>query len=324
MHSQILADQGTEAAALFSSLDWHLAQSLVLVTGVRYTDERRDYTGGSTWTYNIPGLISNTFVDTGIDDTNVSWRVGLNWSPTEDMLVYGSVAKSWKSGGFFSGITLAQEQLEPYEPESLLAYEIGFKTQGAVTLSASAFYYDYEGVQTFMRGGAVQLIGNVDDAELYGVDLDLAWMPLSGLTLQVGAGWLESELGSFIGPTGVPIEQGNEMPNAPGSTLNGLVRYELPLGVAGLQLALQADARYTDETFKEATNDPLIAADSYTLYNARLALSPEDLKWELAAWGRNLGDEEYVVNGLNAGAFFLGNRNYNAPRTFGVEFTYTF
>lgn len=149
-------------------------------------------------------------------------------------------------------------------------------------------------------------------------------MPVHGLTVQAGVGLLETELSSFIGPTGVPIEQGNEMPNAPGSTVNALARYEFPLGMAGLQLALQADARYTDDTFKDATNDPLIAADSYTLYNARVALAPEDLKWELAAWGRNLGDEEYVVNGLNAGGFFLGNRNYNAPRTYGLEFTYNF
>jgi hypothetical protein len=31
-----------------------------------------------------------------------------------------------------------------------------------------------------------------------------------------------------------------------------------------------------------------------------------------------------VVQGLNVGAFYFGNRNYNAPRTYGVEFSWRF
>jgi hypothetical protein len=30
------------------------------------------------------------------------------------------------------------------------------------------------------------------------------------------------------------------------------------------------------------------------------------------------------VQGLNVGTFFIGNRNYNAPRTYGVELSYFF
>ena len=116
------------------------------------------------------------------------------------------------------------------------------------------------------------------------------------------------------------IPEGNRLANAPELTFNALVRYELPF-LFDLRAALQADAHYSDEVFKEATNDPLIKADAYWIYNARIALFPQEQNWELALWGRNLSDERYVVQGLDIGAFFLGNHNYNAPRTFGVEFS---
>ena len=39
---------------------------------------------------------------------------------------------------------------------------------------------------------------------------------------------------------------------------------------------------------------------------------------ELAVWGKNLGDEQYLTQGINLAALGYGNRNYNAPRTYGV------
>lgn len=73
-----------------------------------------------------------------------------------------------------------------------------------------------------------------------------------------------------------------------------------------------------------ALNDPLIASDAHWIYNARVALTPSEGPWELALWGRNLSDELYVVQGLNVAQLGYGNRNYNAPRTYGVSLRYQF
>jgi iron complex outermembrane receptor protein len=88
--------------------------------------------------------------------------------------------------------------------------------------------------------------------------------------------------------------------------------------------ALQADAHYADEMFKEATNDPLIKSEEYTIYNARASLLSAGREWEFALWGRNLTDELYVVQGVDIAAFGIGNRNYNAPMTYGVDFIWHF
>ena len=324
-HSLITADQTTRSAAGFVNGNWHLLDSLDLVTGLRYTKESRHYVGGSHWTLEIPTEISSTFIDKEIRDTSWSWKFGLNYKPSEDSLVYVSASKGTKSGGFFSGVTTQQRQLEPYKPESLIAYEVGAKVQGPILIGGSAFYYDYSDVQTFMRNGSapVQFIGNVSEAKVYGADVDALWRPLGGLTLQSGLGALHTELGSFVGPSGGAIPKGNKLPNAPELTFNSLGRYELGVWES-VMAGLQIDAHYSDSVFKEATNDPLIAAKPYWLLNGRVSLFGESGKWEAAFWARNLTDVQYVVQGLDVAVFFIGNRNYNAPRTLGFDVSYYF
>jgi iron complex outermembrane receptor protein len=341
--SHIDADQDTKSGALFGNMDWKLGawleslEKFTVTTGLRYTDETRDYVGGTDWAYEIcpapgqPCVLEDTFEDSSITDKNWSWKLGLNWKPTSAQLVYANASKGVKSGGYFAGVTNAEYQLDPYQPEELLGYEAGYKLAGTLGVNASVFYYDYRDKQTFMRanGAAAQYIGNVDKAWTKGADVDVTWRAIDGLTLTGGVGVLRTWLGSFIGPVdadmdnqGDPVPAGNKLPNSPELTWLAKARYELPIG--GYLAALQADAHYSDETYKEATNDPLIKAGEYTTVNGRFAFLPAERTWEIAVWGRNLTDERYVVQGLDIATFFLGNRNYNAPRTIGAEVLWTF
>jgi iron complex outermembrane receptor protein len=348
LDSQILVDQDTQGYAVFANMDWKLGalwQSLepfTVTTGLRWGYETRDYVGGSTWYMFgqpcppggcIPGtnpgdppLIDNTHEDSSIEDTSVSWKLGLNYAPSSAWLVYANAAEGTKSGGYFSGVTTNNRQLKPYLPEELRAYEIGVKRAGRVALNASVFRYKYQDLQTFMREGSapVQFVGNVAEADVQGADLDTTLRVLDGLTVVAGVGLLKSELGEFQAPGGGNVPAGNTLANAPEMTWNGLVRYELPLFETGLAVAVQGDAHYADEMFKEATNDRLIKSEPYTIYNARLSLLQSDRSWELALWGRNLTDELYVVQGVDVSSLFIGNRNYNAPRTVGADFIWHF
>jgi iron complex outermembrane receptor protein len=137
--------------------------------------------------------------------------------------------------------------------------------------------------------------------------------------LQGTVGWLDTELGAFRTLTG-DIPKGKKLPNAPDLTLGALARYEADFS-ATLGGSIQVDGSYSDSVFKDAINDPIIAADSYVLVNARVAMFNAAHSWEVALWGKNLSDEQYVAQGLNTG-LGAGNRNYNAPRTYGASFTY--
>lgn len=338
--SKIDADQDTESGALFANMDWKpagfgwaWAEPFTVTTGLRYTDETRAYAGGTEWTVNIPGTLDDTREDSSIADRNWSWKAGLNYKPGAASLIYASASRGVKSGGYFAGVTNAQYQLDPYEPEQLTAYELGYKLAGVLSINTSAFHYDYRDKQTFMRAGgaAAQFIGNVPEAWTRGLDVEASWRAIEGLTLGGGVGLLRTWMGEFVGPVdadmdnrGDPVPAGNKLPNSPELTWVAKARYELPLFGSAWLAALQGDAHYSDEAFKEATNDPLIKSGAYTVYNARFSFMTAERNWELSFWGRNLTDERYVVQGLDIATFFLGNRNYNAPRTMGAELLWHF
>lgn len=342
----ITANQKTESRAVFSQVEWKLTEPLSLVLGARYTDEDRDYVGGTRDLNPFglsflclavgacapgPGQTQLSFADASISDKNWSWRAGLNYKPNADTLLYASVSRGVKSGGFFNGISTTSFALAPYRPEKLTDYEAGVKARlfdRSLSVEASAFWYDYNDLQTqtFTNVGAVSLIklGNVDNATVKGVDLQLVWLPVAGLTLSGSAGFIDTELGSFLtagaaGPITVP--KGNKLPNAPDVTLNLQARYEWAVN-GDWTASLQGGAHYSDAVFKEALNTPYLSSDSYWTFDLRAALASAN-GWELSAWAKNLTDERHVEQATDNG---VGNgyRIFNAPRTYGGTLTKRF
>ncbi len=336
------SDQVSRSAAVFGNLEYDLAPDVSLIAGLRYTWEEKDNVGGD---YDLvpncpasflsmvpcgspPVLLAS--VDETISDRNWSWKLGLNWKPDPLTLVYASVSQGVKSGGFFSGVATNSGQLQPYDPETLIAWEVGVKQrkpEWGLSWSGSLFWYDYSDVQTFIRdtsgGLPIQRLGNVDEATIYGLDLDARWTPdaLDGLELTVGLGLLNTELGAFASSGGA-VPAGNELPDAPPVSFNIAAAYSFDIGDS-LQARVQIDGRYADDMFKESLNDPLVATQSYWVWNGRASLmSGSD--WDLSVWGKNLADEEYVTQGVNNLALGVGFRVYGAPRTFGVSFTKRF
>ena len=333
-------DQNSTSAALFGNVDYDLSDTLKLIAGLRYTSEERSNQSenfdlvslapGSALT-GAPfgaGPILLASVDETIDDQNWSWKLGVDWKAFEDGLVYASVSRGNKSGGFFSGVATNSGQLQPYQPETLTAYEAGAKRRGtSFEFSGAVFYYDYQDVQTFIRdesgGLPIQRLGNVDEATVLGADLSAAYLPqpLPGLKLTAAIGLLDTELGSFASSSGV-VPAGNKLPNAPdlSATLGG--EYETSLA-GPWALKLQSEARYSGDMFNDSLNDPLVAAEAYWIYNGRVILEHAD-GWSFSIWGRNLADERYVTQGVNQLALGYGYRVYGAPRTYGVSLARAF
>jgi len=337
-----VSDQQSRSAAIFANGEWDIGSELSLISGLRYTDEKRTNLGGTTDLVSLTpgsGLSMAPFgsppvplavSDETITDTNWSWKLGLNWKPVDDTLIYASATQGWKSGGFFSGVAVSSAQLTPYLPEKLIAYEVGIKGRArniGLTYSISGFYYDYNDVQTFIRedigGIPVQRLGNVDQATIYGLDLDLTLRPhaVDGLTLNAAVGMLDTELGSFLSGAGL-VSEGNRLPDAPSFSFSTGVSYEFDLS-DHIAARMSLDARYESSAFKDALNDPLIKADSFWVLDARASVFNEG-DWDVSVWGKNITDERYVVQGVNQLAFGFGFRVYGAPATYGISLTKSF
>jgi len=331
----ITADQVTHYGAAFGQVDWPLTDQLTLSSGLRLAYEGRTYVGGSSWTIagtSIPFPPLDTSENGSLTNRSIDFHEVLDWKPDDDTLVYASISRGTKSGGFFDGITTQDAALAPYKPETLIDYEAGVKSvlfDRSLLFDGSAFYYDYRDLQTqiFTNVGAVSLIklGNVQTANIYGLDLGLTWLPADGLSLRGGLGLLHTRLGSFPyatanGPTTEPA--GNKLPNAPDVSFNGTARYEH--SVFGDYLgAIQFGGVYASDNYKEALNTPYLFTKANWVFDGATSIATSDNGWELAFWVKNIFNEAHVVQATNDGNT-EGYRIFNAPRTYGLTLTHAF
>ena len=326
-------DQETSTYAFFGSVDWVLGDAWTLTTGLRYTNEEITFVGGTTDLnpfdssciidpFCAPtgfGAVPITFVDDKFSDDNVSGRLALEWRPSDNWMAYGSVSTGFKSGGFFGDFTFDNSELAPFISETITAYEIGSKStlaDGRVQLNAAIFYYDYQDIQTLVPGVLVTAFTNAEDATVTGLDLDILWVPVDGLTVGGSLGLLDTELGAI----GV-VPAGGKLPNAADTQATGLLRYEFSVG--NMRMGLQGNFKYTDDMFRDAFNDPFNHSDSYTTVDARAWIASESGSWELALWGKNLSDEQYTEQAFNfLDLTGLANQLYGSPLTYGLTYTY--
>ena len=87
---------------------------------------------------------------------------------------------------------------------------------------------------------------------------------------------------------------------------------------------MQADGKYSDETFRESTNNSRLITDSYGVLNIRGAVLSNDGSWEVAAWARNVTDEEYEQERFASDIIGQIVGLQGNPRTYGLTLNYNF
>jgi len=351
------AEQETESWAVFGQVEYSINEHWDLIGGLRYTDEQRDWTG-ATFVGDFASLnqayasgaprLSQLPIPTGqpgaggpLDfptsktEENVDFQAVVKYSPSDSGHYYAKVSEAFRSGGYSSAVIFSQEALEPYEPEELLAYEIGAKFElmdKRMRLEASAFFYDFEGFQaTFVRATeASARLQNAGDVEIYGLEAMANWAVTERFSTRLGVSLLETEIVEtdvILPPLdGGPEStiKGNEIPNAPAYSFNGQFRYDLPLG-SNYGARFLADFTIVDEHFLEPNNREYLEEDGYELFNARVAYGPTDDSWEVAAWVKNITDEEFRTSAQDlALALSFSEIVVGVPRTWGVGFNYNF
>lgn len=356
------AEQETSSWAAFGQVSIPFADDFELEAGLRFTNENREWVGGSfIGTYEnladafanggaplsaLPIPVGGTLegfqpgdpqdFDNTIEEDNIDFRVALKYHFGDDGLIFGSISEGFRSGGVPSAVIFSQAGLEPFDIESVLAYEAGLKWSlfdRRAELNASAFFYDYEGYQaTFVRSTELSArLQNAGDVEIKGLEMSLRWIATENLYIDGGLILMDNEivstdvtLPSLDASEPASTIEGNKLANAPSFSINGRARYDFPV-VRGMRPSLQVDFKYLDDHFLEPNNRAILKQDGYLLTNARLSLTQDDGPWEAALWVRNIADEKYVVAGedlfLAAG---VGTWVLGTPRTYGVQVGYRF
>jgi iron complex outermembrane receptor protein len=119
-----------------------------------------------------------------------AWGAKLDWRPFGgDHLLYSSIDRGYKSGGFRAG------NIGEYEPEKIWAYAVGTKSEmfdGRLRLNLEGFFYSYENLQIVVLDGLALRTENTD-ARMHGVDLEALASPIPGLTLSATVSFLKTE-----------------------------------------------------------------------------------------------------------------------------------
>lgn len=357
-------DQSTqkiETRAVFGNLDFALTDQIKLHGGARYTEHDIDFTGctgDADGTVNLlftrfanylrsfsgapavpdilpgacvtlgpdltPGLVSRDF-----NQTNTSWRAGVDWTPAPGFLLYGNISKGYKAGSFPLMAASISDQFTPVSQESVLAYEAGFKAsllQRSLQLNGAIFYYDYQDKQ--IRGrtevpvfGQLERLVNVPESSITGAEVQLNWRPVEGLTFNLGATWLDTEVKKGVeglfSTFGTPLDiTGERFPLTPEWQGNADLAYDWAIG-SDINAFAGVSAAYQGDTTGAFGRDARYDIDAYTLVDLRLGVRAADDSWRLWAWGRNVTDEYYWTNADRIGDTSV--RFAGRPATYGVS-----
>lgn len=320
----------SEAYALFASSNYDLTDALTLNVGLRYTLEEKtmDFFQDNTSSTLHPQVFSTPEIDDEAWSGNLSLTYAL-----DNMTLYGSASRGFKSGGFNPDIIPSSDEIQ-FGSEKVWSYEVGVKSDmadGRVRMNAALFFTDYEDLQ--VQRLAVTPVGpgfaitNADKAEIWGVEAEIQVRPIEGLDLSAGIGYIEPEYKKFpncaSGAGGMnPVDcDGKQLNYAAKMTGSASAQYGFSVGDAGA-MYLRADWSYRDESFSEPTNVVRSRVESYDVIDVRLGFRSNDERWELALWGKNLADDEYELAILTVPSFDNTFSAYNIGRTYGVDFIY--
>ncbi|WP_321395929.1 TonB-dependent receptor [Emcibacter sp.] len=338
--------QDTENFAVFGQAGYEISERLRATVGARWTYEKKtiDFDVLDRWVYTISGdletLVSSDILDANAEagigpsrDNNwdaFTWRLGLDYDLTDNVLVYGSYNRGFKSGGY-NGIVFNDGEFSVVDPEFVNAYEIGFKStflDRKLVLNVAAFYNEFSDLQLFNftegpGGIPVTRIVNAASAEAYGAEIEVTARPVEGLKIQLGLGLVDTKL-KDVTADGLDGFEGNELALAPNINLSGVVDYRLELGGNAGTIIPRFEFNYVDDQYFDASNDPLNFQPGYWVLNAALSYEDADERYSLSVWVKNLADEEYLTESLPFADFGLYEQKHSEPRTYGVTFRFRY
>ena len=315
----------TTSYAAFGEATYNLSDAWAVTGGVRYTYEevemKDEYSPLPTAFRDCNAL------DCDIDFDDVSPRVIVKYTPSENWMFFASYASGFKSGGFSLGA-----KAPPFDSEEIDSYEIGTKGtmfDGRVQVAVTAFDYDYTDLQVTKVLEAAALTENAADASISGLEFEVKALVTDNLQVDMSLGLLDAEFDNFESENpsfpGTPVQDlsGNKLPLAQDVTFSLAAEYTW--GAFDGDLTFRGEMTYSDDYYFSAYNEKPDYQDSYELYNFFLNYKHAN-GLSLGAYIRNADDELVKTSGYTTIAS-LGTPSFTAylpPRTYGVSFGYEF
>ena len=361
----------TTAYAAFGDVIWRATDKLNLTFGLRYTRDEKDFTWLNTprnapeleakldlleslgffdalaqmgipitrelLTFDMAFIDPPAMVNKGVlvrdkrSWSDFSPRFVVDYHFNDKAMVFGSLAKGYKAGGFNA------LQIGPaFENEDVWNAEVGIKQSfGRFSYNASLFHYRYDNRQSIRLidpdpnnpVGIPRFVFDTGDLEATGIDFDMRWKVTDAFTLDAQAEWIDSKYKDYVTPEGVDLD--GEPTGEPRFTASVGAAYRMSLGDSG-DLRLSARHAYRGRTRCNAGSDLqgdcgvnalLDIGEPRERTDVRVGWTSPQGTWSWAVYGNNIFDNQYVkgLNTYGRGPLGVVGATISEPRTYGME-----
>lgn len=322
--SDVAVENPTMGYALYHQSEWNdlLIEGLSATAGIRF-DWEKNRMKNHTRTHTPAGTAESDFSARDIY-TQVTPKFTLNYNFGNNRIVYASVSKGYKAGGF--NTTVEREEDRVYEPEHSWSYEIGTKGNyfdHQLTTAVSLFYIDWTNQQISQKRASEQgfKMRNAGESFSRGVEVSAHLFPLRRFNVLLNYGYTYAKFEKYLYDESNDLDYGgNYLPLVPRNTVSANVNYSIPLKERYWIDHIRLSGQYAG-LGKLYWNDNNSALQSfYQTVNAQVALIQKNYSIEF--WARNITNEKYVTYYFES----MGNQfaQQGKPFSFGVDFNLKF
>jgi len=289
----------SDSIGLFTSLFYTLNEKWLLNTGIRYDRENKSQ------------KIKSMGIDQDKTWNSVSPKLSVQYSIDNNEMLYGTIAKGYRSGGF-SHLGLGGGT--SYDEENLISYEIGYKgilLNDSIKFNSSIYYMDISDMQVeeaYIPG--MTYMSNAGEATSKGIELELEAPLHENVSLFTSVGINRTTFDTFK-----ELDKdysGNYNPYAPKYNFNVGVQYRDERGFYG-----RVDLNGYGKTYYDKAN--LYSKDAYELVNAKIGYETDN--YDIYVYADNVFDEDHHATN----AYFSGRTTvYKEDREIGAKLIYRF
>ena len=331
--------------ALFGEATFNITEEWKLLFGARWYDVSID----RSYYRSIPATGPSIVVTPSGGDDGLLPKFGFQYFFEDDRMFYALYSEGFRSGG------INRARGEPtlpiqYDPDLLKNYEAGFKSRwmgGKLQFNLIGYHMMWEDMQLELIDPSYYccnqpwqtVIGNVSDAVVDGVEVELNWLATDQWSLGLNLTYLfKAEIDENVSvfderqPEDVVLEipAGTQLPLSSDIGVAAFTQYTWPVDWAGGgDTFLRLQYTHTGESWNRLVDGDLdpdgtyyggrSRAPSYSLWDLRAGFS--NANWEFTAYVDNFTDERPVVFHDTNADLFWGRDNYRTtrPRTYGVN-----
>jgi len=302
--------------AAYGHMSYTINEKVSVNGGMRIDNENRKLTIGSQYEKQPRPAIPTMADTTGKSSYGAfSPKLGIQFQPTAEQLMYLSFSRGFRSGGLTSiSSDPSQVPLSAYNPEFSNMFEAGIKGKdknNQFRYAIAFFYNKVMDIQTplLVLPDAVTIIQNAGEMNAWGLEGEMEVKLAKGLSLQYSGG-LTSAKYAVLGvvSNGAQVDlSGNKQVFTPSTTNYFATQYQT--SIAAHELMFRLEYNHTGKQFFDLANT--IEQKAYGLVNFRSSIRTNH--FDISVWGRNLMGKKYINYAYDFGAAHLGN-----PRMIGI------